>query len=255
MKSGKDLQVSLIVPTLNELEGIKWFMSRLKKEWYDELIIIDAGSTDGTLEFCRQNGFPVHVQSGPGLTAALVDALKLSTKDIVITLSPDGNSIPEMIPDLVAKMREGYDMTVVSRYLGAAKSEDDDLFTGLGNMIFTKLVNFLYGARYTDVLVIFRAYRREAMFLMGLDRQAEESWLRKRFYLLNSWELGSCARAAKLGLKVSEIPGDEPKRLGGNRKLSVIKHGTAALVQVLYEFAIGKRFLRAQEVRKEKAAA
>jgi glycosyltransferase involved in cell wall biosynthesis len=253
-ENGKNLQVTIIVPTKNELEGIKWFMGRLKKEWYDQLIIMDAGSTDGTLDYCRQNNFPVYVQSGPGLTVAMVDALRLSTKDIIVTLSPDGNSIPELIPDLVAKMREGYDMTIVSRYMGGAKSEDDDFFTGLGNKFFTWLVNLLFGSHLTDVLVIFRAYRRDAMFKMGLDRQSKENALAKKYYLLNSWEIASACRVSKLGLKVAEIPGDEPKRMGGNRKLSVVVHGTAALLQVLYEWVIGKSFLKIQD-KPVKAAA
>jgi hypothetical protein len=60
--------------------------------------------------------------------------------DVVITFSPDGNSIAELIPELVNKMKEGYDMVIVSRYLNEAKSEDDDIITAFGNWLFTKTV-------------------------------------------------------------------------------------------------------------------
>ena len=49
--------------------------------------------------------------------------------DVLITFSSDGNSIPKLIPPLVEKMREGYDMVIVSRYKEDAKSDDDDFVT------------------------------------------------------------------------------------------------------------------------------
>lgn len=242
----KKLEVTLIIPTMNECEGMKAIMPRIKKEWYDELIIVDGGSTDGTIEYCKENGYPVITQSGKGLPQAFVDAFEHSTKDIIITLSPDGNSIPELIPTLVEKIHEGYDIVIASRYLGSAKSHDDDIFTRFGNRMFTKMVNLLFGAKYTDTLVIFRAYRREALLMMRLHKHEKENWLRKVFFYMNGWELGSSIRAAKLKLKVCEISGDEPERIGGSRKLSIVKNGLGALLQVLYEWIIGGNFLKKQ---------
>lgn len=236
------LSVTLILPTMNEIDGMKWFMPRLKKEWYDELIIIDGGSKDGTIEYCKENNFPVFIQSGRGLTNAYDEAFRLSTKDVVVTVTPDGNSIPELIPELIEKICEGYDMVIASRYLGLAKSSDDDIFTGFGNKLFTGIINLLFRAHYADTLVAFRAYRREAIHRMSLYDQDKQNWLKKRFFEMNSWETGSSIRAAKLKLKVSEIPGDEPKRIGGKRKLSIVKNGLGVLFQILHEFIIGNKF-------------
>lgn len=244
--------VTLIVPTKNELEGMKWFMARLKKEWYDQLIIVDGHSTDGTYEYCKEMGYPIYRQSGIGLTVAMVDGLKLAKNDIIVALSPDGNSLPEIIPAAAEKIRQGNDMVIVSRYLDGAKSEDDDFFTRLGNKLFTGTVNLLFGTRYTDVLVIFRAYRKESLYKMGLNRQSEENWFAKKYHLLNSWELASVARVPRMGLKCAEIPGDEPKRIGGERKLSIVMHGTAALLQVLYEFVFGRKIIK--DLKRSRAA-
>ena len=155
----KDLQVTIIVLTMNEIEGMKWFMPRLKKEWYDELIIMDGSSIDGTVEYCKEHGYPIFTQSGRGLTNAYDEAFRRSTKDIIVTITPDGNSIPELIPQLVEKIREGYDMVIASRYLSPAKSYDDDIFTGFGNSMFTTIINLLFRTHYNDTLVGFRAYR------------------------------------------------------------------------------------------------
>ena len=237
-----DTGVTLIIPTLNELKGMQEIMPKIKKEWYDELLIVDGGSTDGTIEYCHENNYPIFVQSGRGLPNAETEALHRSTRGIIVIFTPDGNSIPELIPVLTTKLKQGFDMVIASRYLGSAKSYDDDFLTGLGNKLFTKMIRVLFRANYTDTLVGLRAYKRDAILLMRLDKQEGENLLRKNFFYMNSWEVGSCLRAAKLKLKVAEIPGDEPLRIGGIRKLSIIKNGTGVLLQILYELIIGLRF-------------
>jgi glycosyltransferase involved in cell wall biosynthesis len=242
--NSSEMKVTIILPTKNEVIGMKWFMSRLKKEDYDQIIVADAGSTDGTIEFCKENNIPFIIQHGKGVAIALVEAMPLITNDIIITVSPDGNSLPELIAPLAAKIREGYELAIASRYLGGAKSYDDDMLTGFGNKLFTGMINFLFCGKYTDTFVILRAYRRDAIIKMGLDKQEEEIWFRNKFSdAMNSWDLASSIRAAKLKLRVTEISGDEPKRIGGERKLSILYHGFGALFQVIYEFVTGNRFL------------
>lgn len=239
--------VAIIIPALNEIEGMKWFMPRIKKEWHSELIVVDGGSVDGTFQYCKDNGYPVFVQSGKGYANALDEAFRLTKNDIVITVTPDGNSLPEVIPQLVQKLLEGYDMVIASRYLGQAKSYDDDIFTSFGNILFTKIINLLFRAKYTDTLVGFRAYRRSAIEKMRLCGQDRQGGAARRKFIgmnieMNSWDPGSSIRAAKLRLKVGEISGDEPKRIGGKRKLSIIKGGLGVLLQILYEFVSGCNF-------------
>ena len=233
-------KVALIIPTLNEIDGMKWFMPRLKKDWYDEIVVIDGGSTDGTIEYCKDNGYPVYVQKENGLPKAYDEAFMRTTSDIIITLTPDGNSLPELIPGLVDKIKEGCDMVIASRYIGGARSDDDDIFTAFGNHFFTALINLLFNAKYTDVLVGLRAYRRDAIDKMKLRDQDKQGWLKSKLNIMNSWETGSSIRAARLKLKVCDIPGDEPKRIGGVRKMSIIKNGSCALLHVLHEFFMGK---------------
>lgn len=249
--SENDLKVTIIIPTLNEIEGMKWFMPRLKKEWYDELIVVDGHSSDGTVEYCRMNNYPLVFQTGKRLSNAYDNAFSRSTKDIIVTVTPDGSSLPELIPELIAKIREGYDMVIASRYLGEAKSLDDDMFTGFGNRMFTGMINLLFGGRYTDSLVAFRAYRRNAVNRMVLYGQDKQFWLKKKFPDMNSWETASSIRAAKFKLKVFEIPGDEPKRIGGVRKLSIVKNGSGTLFQIIHEFITGCSFLNGGSGDKE----
>lgn len=229
------MKVSLIVPTLNEIDGMKAIMPKVDKSWYDQLIILDGGSTDGTIEYAKKQGYFVYVQKQKGFRHAYVEVLDYVEGDVFLTFSPDGNSIPELIPPLVEKMKEGYDMVIASRYLGSAKSEDDDLVTGFGNWLFTKTVNVLHGGHYTDAMVIYRAYRTQMIRDLELDKDEGYALPEKLFATNIGWEPLLSVRAAKRKLRITEIPGDEPPRIGGERKLQVLKWGAAYYFQFLRE--------------------
>ncbi len=207
-----EMKTTLLIPTLNEIDGMKTIMPRIKKEWVDEIIIVDGGSKDGTVQYAKKHGYRVIAQKIKGLTPQLIGSIKFVNGDVIILFSPDGNSIPEAIPTLINKMKEGYDMVIVSRYMQGAKSHDDDFFTRIGNFLFTKLVNLFFRAEYTDVLVIFRAFRKDILKKINLDAKEDI-------------DLQLSIKCAKNKLKVSDIPGDEPKRIGGERKISIVGSG------------------------------
>jgi glycosyltransferase involved in cell wall biosynthesis len=226
--------VTLLVPTLDEIEGMRKIMPQVQRDWCDQILVVDGGSTDGTQEYARSEGYEVVVQRKPGIRHAYSDAFPHVRGEIVVTFSPDGNSIPELIPDLVQKIEAGYDMVIASRYASGAKSDDDDLFTAFGNWMFTRLINTLHGGNYTDAMVIFRAYRTKLYWDLELDRDegyATEKLLRT---VIGVEPLLSI-RAAKKKLKVCEIPGSEPARIGGRRKLDIFRWGSAYVLQTLRE--------------------
>ena len=226
--------VTLLVPTLDEIEGMRKIMPQVQRDWCDQILVVDGGSTDGTREYARSEGYEVVVQRKPGIRHAYSDAFPHVRGEIVVTFSPDGNSIPELIPDLVQKIEAGYDMVIASRYASGAKSDDDDFFTAFGNWMFTRLINTLHGGNYTDAMVIFRAYRTKLYWDLELDRDegyATEKLLRT---VIGVEPLLSI-RAAKKKLKVCEIPGSEPARIGGRRKLDIFRWGSAYVLQTLRE--------------------
>jgi glycosyltransferase involved in cell wall biosynthesis len=230
------MKVTLVVAALNEIDGMRSMMPRIKKDWCDQIIIMDGGSTDGTIEYAKENGYFVHVQSKKGFRNAYNEILPLIEGDVVITFSPDGNSIPELIPELIKEMESGnYDMVIASRYAKGAKSEDDDAVTGFGNWLFTRTVNFLHRASYTDVMVIYRAYRTQIIYDLELQKDEGYALAEKLFNTHISWEPLLSVRAAKRKLRIGEIPGDEPPRIGGERKLKVLKWGSAYLFQFVRE--------------------
>jgi len=240
------MKTTLIVPTLNELTGLKAIMPKVKPGWCEQVIVLDGGSADGTVEQARQMGYEIFTAKEKGLWNEYRELFLsgLVKGDIVITFSPDGNSVAEGIPLLIGAIELlGHDMVIASRYACGAHSDDDTRITRLGNWLFTKLVNLLCRSRYTDALVMFRAYKREVIDKLGFtDETPKIHKLLQKISGLSSWESPMCIRASKAGLKVAEIPVDEPPNYAndGRRRQHWIKHGFVILVQILYEGLLRK---------------
>ena len=207
------MKTTLLVMTLNEIEGMKVIMPQIRRNWVDQIIVVDGGSTDGTVEWAQENGYETYVQKQKGFRHAYEEVWPLIKGDVVVTFSPDGNSVTGLLPDLISMMRDGYDMVIVSRYLEGAKSDDDDVVTAFGNWLFTKTVNFLHGGRYTDAMVIYRAYKKELASELDLIGDSAFRLPEKLFNTKISWEPLLSVRAAKARLKIGEMPGDEPDGL------------------------------------------
>jgi glycosyltransferase involved in cell wall biosynthesis len=235
------MKVTLLVLTLNEIDGMKVIMPQIKRHWCDQIIIVDGGSTDGTIEWARQQGYQVHVQTRPGIRYAYFEIIEKIEGDIVISFSPDGNCLAESIPALIAKMREGYDLVIGSRYLADATSTDDDLLTAFGNWLFTKTVNLLHGGHYTDAMTILRAFRISLIHDLDLTAESAYRLPERLFGTVVSWEPLMSVRAAKCRMRIAEVPASEPPRIGGKRKLQIFRWGAAYYFQFWQELFTWRR--------------
>lgn len=72
-------------------------------------------------------------------------------------------------------------------------------------------------------------------YQLGLDREDAHQLPEKLFSTKISWEPLLSVRAAKAKLRIAEIPGDEPERIGGERKLQILRWGAAYYFQFIRE--------------------
>ena len=56
------MKTTLLVMTLNEINGMKAIMPKINRSWVDQIIVVDGQSTDGTIEWSIENGYEVYVQ-------------------------------------------------------------------------------------------------------------------------------------------------------------------------------------------------
>ena len=218
-----------IIPTLNEVEGMKKVVSKIKKEWVDEIIIVDGGSTDGTVEEAQNLGFEVIKQKTDGSHgAAIFDGFEYSKADMLLMFGADGNNEPEEIPKTVEMMKKGYDQVIITRFGKTSINDDAGLIDGFGNKMFTFIANILFGGHLTDTLSSSRAITRNA-------------WNEIKF---NAFKTDStyqiCIRAMKKKQKMLEIDGNEPARIGSERKMHRIPASCGLVLRAVREFIFWK---------------
>jgi len=63
---------------------------------------------------------------------------------------------------------------IVSRYLPPASSQDDDFVSGLANGLFTKLIIYFFGAKLTDGIGTYKAFKKQHLYSLRIDRHKNE---------------------------------------------------------------------------------
>tara|TARA_B110001454_G_scaffold217047_1_gene241511 strand:- start:5743 stop:6414 length:672 start_codon:yes stop_codon:yes gene_type:complete len=223
------MSTTVIIPTKNEVIGVGKILPQVKKEWADEWIVMDGNSKDGTVDAAKKLNFNIIQQKGNGLANACREGVKHAHSENVLFFHPDGNCKPEYIPKLIKKLEEGnYDVVQISRFGKFGSSDDDDFLTAFGNRMFTFLVNIFFGGHLTDVLYGYKIIRKKTFQDLNLDAE---------FLTL---EQQICIKSSKLGLKIVEIDGNEPSRVGGERKMIPHIVGSHLSYQIIKEFIFWK---------------
>ena len=223
------MSIVLLVFTLNEIDGFKKIMPYVKRKWVDDIIVVDGGSTDGTIEEAERQGFKIIHQKNKGHGGAIVTGMENTNHDAAIFFGPDGNHEPEEIPRLIKKMEDGFDQVLISRFGKGSKNYDavgvkGKLIDYFGNKMFAFLVNVFFGGHWTDSLNESRIISRKAFSDLDFD----------------SLQMGSTQLMSIRGLKkkqkICELVGNEGARIGGKRKMRPLHVGADLSRQILSEF-------------------
>lgn len=203
---------TLVILTLNEIDGTRAIIPNFPADLADEIIAVDGGSTDGTREFLLEHNIPVYDQTKRGRGEAFRVGMANSTGDYVVFFSPDGNEDPTDIPRLFSLLESGADMAIASRFLPGAQNEEDDDPLPLRkwtNQAFTVLANLIWNRRgpwVTDTINGFRGIRRDVFNYISPTS------------LGYTIEYELTISAMRAGMRIAETPTIEEKRIGGETK-------------------------------------
>ena len=217
------MKKTLVMYTMNEIEGVKGIFEKIPIDLFDQFIVMDNHSNDGTVEFLEEHDVNVIQQKNPGRTNALIEAIEHASGDIIVNLSSDGNENPEDIPKMVT----------ASRFLPESKVdvEDDKLrIRVFGNKICAMLVNLCWGTNVTDTTNALRGFTKSCYKRAKLNT----------FGYTENFQL--TIRCGKLKIKTTEIPTQELPRIGGVVKADTKGVMTDMIKVFLHELKIGNNF-------------
>ena len=113
-------KLSVIIITKNEVDNIRACIESVA--WADEIIVVDSGSSDGTVEICRELGAKVFVHDWPGFGAQKNRALNYAENEWVFSIDADERVTPELRAQLIDAMadaqHDGYYLPRFSQFCG-----------------------------------------------------------------------------------------------------------------------------------------
>jgi glycosyltransferase involved in cell wall biosynthesis len=208
------VRVAAVIPTLNEAQSIGGVVASIPRNRVERIIVADGGSSDGTADAARRAGAEV-IDAGRGYgRACLIGAQAAEQADIILFMDGDGADDPTAIGALTDPIHAGaYDFVIGSRAHGQREPGSMASHQIFAGVVAGALIKLLYGVRYTDMCA-FRAIRRDKLLNLGMRE------------LTYGWNLEMQMRAARMGLRVLELPVAYRRRSGGQSKVAGNLRGT-----------------------------
>lgn len=207
--------VAVVIPTWNEAEAIGAVIRELPASLVRQVIVADSNSTDGTQAIAREAGATViDAGRGYGRACAAGAAAADPACEVLVFLDGDGADRGDLLSRIAGPVIAGtHDLVLASRTRGVREPGAMNWHQVLAGQIFGFGIGVLYGKRYSDMCA-FRAIRRDT--LARLD-------MREMTY---GWNIEMQMKAARLGLRIQEVPMPYRCRAGGVSKVAGSLRGT-----------------------------
>jgi glycosyltransferase involved in cell wall biosynthesis len=222
--------IHVIIPVFNEEKSIGLVLQDLPRDWVQEVIVCNNGSSDNTAAVALAAGATVVHEPTKGYGNACLKGMaylknkpSVEQPDIVVFLDGDYSDYPDELPLLINPILEGgYDLVIGSR-LASGKAEKGSLTPQqiFGNWLATFLIRYLYRYYFTD-LGPFRAIRWSSLLQLNMvDRNY-------------GWTVEMQIKAAKQQLRCTEVGLRYRKRVGISKVSGTLKGTLLAGYKILY---------------------
>ncbi|HYR43323.1 MAG TPA: glycosyltransferase family 2 protein [Terriglobia bacterium] len=209
------MQLSIVIPVYNEIESLPVLISTLRrvmdsKQYSYEVIFIDDGSTDGTTDLLRKTASEnpkikaLFFSRNFGHQAAITAGLDFASGDAVAVMDADLQDPPELLPEMLGLMEQGYDVVSAQR---VTRSGEGTLKL-LTAKIFYWLMRKMVDERLQTEVGDFRLFSRRAILAIGQLRE-QHRFMR--------------GMVAWLGLREVILPYNRNPRVAGTTKYSAWK--------------------------------
>ncbi|AGL18373.1 glycosyltransferase family 2 protein [Actinoplanes sp. N902-109] len=239
--------MSVVIPTLNEERNLPHVFAALP-EGIDEVILVDGGSVDRTVEVARALRPDVVVvqQSRTGKGNALACGFAACTSDVIVMIDADGSTDPAEIPLFVAQLVAGADFVKGSRFAKGGHSHDITRLRKLGNDGLNVVVNVLFGTHFTDLCYGYNAFWARVVPALDLPDPALPKPADGAKLWGDGFEIETMIniRAAADGLRVGEVGSIEHARIHGQSNLNTFRDGFRVLRTIFSEYARMRRTRR-----------
>lgn len=208
-------EIAVIIPALNEAGNLFRLIGEVRSTVNADIIVVDNGSTDETADEAIRAGAQLIQEPRRGYGYACAAGVAASEgSEILVFLDGDFSSLPTEIPALVNPIRSGEaDLVQGSRVLGHIAAGAMPFQQRFGNWIASRLMNFLYGSRITD-LGPFRAIRKSLLSTLNMRE------------MTFGWPTEMTVKAQRRGARIKEVPVSFHPRQAGHSKISSTLRGT-----------------------------
>ncbi len=227
------MRITVVIPTYNEAGSLARVLDEIPASLVSEVLVVDAGSTDGTAEIAAAHGARVIVEPRRGYGRACLTGLAHArSPDTVVFLDGDYSDRPGELGRLIEPIRQGRaDVVLGSRLAGGLAPGAMPWHAVFGNRLAATLIRWLYGISLTD-LGPFRAARYEVLRALGLRE------------LTYGWPVEVVTRGAMRGYRVTEVPVSYHPRIGVSKISGTVRGSIGAAWCILA--GIVKNRLRAE---------
>lgn len=208
--------IVVIIPAFNEENAVGNVIRDIPADLVDEIIVVNNNSVDATRQNAQKAGATVIDEPQQGYGNACLKGIEYITNkkvkpDIVVFIDADYSDYPEEMETLVKPIiTEDYDLVIGSRAIGKKEKGAMTIPQVFGNKLATTLLKNIYGIKYTD-LGPFRAVKFESLIRM---RMKDKTY---------GWTVEMQLKAAKMGMKITEVPVNYRKRIGFSKISGTVK--------------------------------